>query len=109
MLQEAIKKLKDEIGNDKGYKQIIGGYLLKQLEANPTAADQILKEGKNIKGAMEAMKAEARKHQNNGCAVLTDDEGFAVVLEYYDIPLVQINKLRTCHSADFNVSLDDLL
>jgi len=108
MLQEAIKKLKDEIGSDKGYKQIIGEYLLQQLDANPSAAGQILKEGKNIKGAMEAMKAEARKHQKDGCGVLTDDDGYAIVLEYYDIPMTRIVKSAP-EKNNFDISLDELL
>lgn len=118
MYDLARKKLIDEIGNDNGYKQIIGEYLLLQLEANPSAVGQIVKEGKTIKGAMEAIKAEARKRQKDGCAVLTDDEGFAVVLEYFDIPMAQVAKpaaftpvstQEVRKSVDFDVSLDDLL
>lgn len=116
MLEQAKKKLLDEMGSDNGYKKIIGDLLLQQLEANPDSAGMILKESKTIKGAISAMKAEARKNQKDGCGVLTDDEGFAIVLEYYDIPMVKISKpiLTVVKPTDmapltFDINLEDLL
>ncbi|MDF2591377.1 MAG: hypothetical protein K0S75_843 [Clostridia bacterium] len=116
MLEKARKKLLDEIGKDNGYKKIIGDFLLQQLDANPGSADMILKGNKSIKGAMEAMKAEARKIQKDGCGVLTDDEGFAIVLEYFDIPMarvtkpiLQVVKPTVAETTKFDVNLEDLL
>lgn len=117
MIEQAKTKLLEEMGSDNGFKKIIGDFLLQQLEANPESAEMILKQDKTIEGAMKAMKAEARKHQKDGCGVLTDDEGFAIVLEYFDIPMASITKptltvVKPAAPQDkvsFDISLDELL
>ncbi|UNC91677.1 Cas9 inhibitor AcrIIA9 family protein [Candidatus Contubernalis alkaliaceticus] len=112
-MEKALEKLKTEMDGDKNnkYVQVVGEFLIEYLNNNPQAAEQILAEGKTIKGSLVEMKEEARKHQVDGCGVLTDQEGFEVALKYFEIeqgaPVV--SKLVTKNSNDFDVSLDDFL
>lgn len=112
----AVEKIRSEMGENanNGYVQVVGGFLLQILEANPESAEKILAEGKTIKGSLDEMQKEARKKQVGNCAVLTDQEGFAVVLKYFGIeepaaarPVVAPVVARP--SVDFDVRLDDLL
>lgn len=87
-LQErAIAKIDAEIEKEKGNRilEIIGEFLINLVTANPDAAAKLLDEKKNLKGAYEAMRNEARKYQKDGCAALTDEEGFEVVCGYYGL------------------------
>lgn len=86
-LQEAISKLQTEMEPSKrhSYVRAVGNFLLKYLNANPDSADKILDPEKTITKSLAAMKTEAKKNQVDGCAVLTDAEGFAVVLDYFGI------------------------
>lgn len=87
-LQErAIAKIDAEIEKEKGNRilEIIGEFLINLVTANSDAAAKLLDEKKNLKGAYEAMRNEARKYQKDGCAVLTDDEGFEVICRYYGL------------------------
>ncbi len=87
-LQErAIAKIDAEIEKEKGNRilEIIGEFLINLVTANSDAAAKLLDEKKNLKGAYEAMRNEARKYQKDGCAVLTDDEGFEVICGYYGL------------------------
>lgn len=90
MIEKAIEKIKAEMEKDKApYIQVIGNYLLKQIEINKTAATAIVKEGKTIKGSVEEMRKEAQKKAVGGCGVLTDAEGFEIVRKYFGFEAVQ--------------------
>lgn len=120
-----MKKLQDEIASSKSnpYIQVIGNFLIQHVQANPDCADKILDKSKSIAKSLDAMKAEARKKQSGGMAMLTDAEGYAIVLKYFGIegqpvpavpqPVptpVQINQeTKTVPAPRFDVSLDDLL
>lgn len=102
--------------NDQ-YIQVIGGFLLQHLDMNPAAAEKLLAKDKTIAKSLDAMKSEARKKQKNGMAMLTDAEGFAVVLKYFGIegapafpvaPAVQPAAPAPAAAAtDFDVKLED--
>ena len=124
MLNDAIAKLKTEMeqNNTNSYIQVVGGVLLQHLEANPGSAEQILAQDKTIKKSLEEMKKEAKKHQCDGCAMLTDAEGCAVVLKYFGIkPAARVQTPAPApalapaapvpenKSTGFNVRLEDLL
>lgn len=124
MLKDAISKIQTEMNQNANHPYIkaVGGMLLQHLEVNPGAAEQILAEGKTIKGSLKEMEKEARKKQVDGCAVLSDQEGFVVVLKYFGIAAGQA-PVKTAASvakhepkplpekpADvFDVKLEDLL
>lgn len=125
MKADAIAKLKAEMDGNKNnpYIKVVGEFLLGHLEADPGAAEKIMAADKTIAKSLEAMKAEARKKQHNGMAMLTDAEGFAIVLKYFGIegapaaatPAAPASPpVRTVPEAkpaapDFDVKLEDFL
>ncbi len=127
MIDKAIAKIKAEMEADKsGYAQVIGKYLLQQIEINKGAADKIVNEGKSIKGSIQEMSKEAKKNAKNGCGVLTDAEGFAIVAKYFGFEAVQdkilevvVNEIKETNDikseevskkdVSFDVNLEDIL
>lgn len=115
-MEAAIKKLDTEISStpNNQYVKLIGEFLIEHIKSNPSEADKILAEDKTIAKSLDAMKEEARKKAVNGMAVLTDEEGFAIVLKYFGIggePVKEVTKpyKREEEPSGFDVSLDDLL
>lgn len=123
MLGKAIEKIKSEMSkNTNTYVQVVGQFLLQHLETTPGAAEKILQEDKTIIKSLDAMKNEAKKKQVGGCAMLTDQEGFEIVLKYFGIDGKVSNKHMAhveCKAVpdvkpaakdiDFDVSLDDFI
>lgn len=87
MLAKAIEKLKTEIVNSKNDPciQVIGEFLLIQLENNSSNAEKIMQEGKTIEKSFEEMRKVAVKKKVGNRSVLSDQEGFAIVLKYFEI------------------------
>jgi len=119
VLTVAISKINSEIAQSKNnpYVQAIGGYLLDYLQSHPEAAEKINADDKTVFKSLDAMKKEAEKKKVGNCAVLTDSEGFAIVLKYFGIE-GQVEKFDSAviitaqpkkPEVDFSVSLDDLL
>jgi hypothetical protein len=112
-VSNAVEKIRDEmVANNNTYVRVVGDFLMKHLERHPEAAEKILAEGKTIRGSLSAMREEARKHQVDGCGVLTDEEGFAVVLRYYGIVSEAASMPAPAPSkkvSKFDVDLDELL
>ncbi|MDP4147104.1 MAG: hypothetical protein Q8936_21955 [Bacillota bacterium] len=121
MLEKAISKIKSEINQNKTnlYVQVVGDFLLQQLERNPEAAEKILDNKKSILKSLDEMKKAAEKKRAGNCAVLTDEEGFEIVLKYFEIKLnpIKSNKapetnkpdIKTSSNSEFDIDLDDLL
>lgn len=111
----AIEKLKNEMNenNDDAYIQAIGQFLIQQIEKVESVAEAILATDKTIKNSLEAMKNEAKKKAVNGFAMFTPDEGFALVLKYFDIKNEKNEipevKVPVKKSSRFEVKLDDFL
>jgi len=121
-MQAAIDKIRAEMtaNANNPYVQVVGTFLLQRLEANPQSAAGILDADKTIAKSLDAMRKEAEKKKVGNCAVLTDAEGFAVVLKYFGIegavtavpstsPLSQASMTPVSHGSDFDVKLDDFL
>ncbi|MED5017909.1 Cas9 inhibitor AcrIIA9 family protein [Paenibacillus chibensis] len=116
-MQEAITKLQSEIEKNKTnpYIQVVGEFLIKHVQANPANAEKILDADKTIGNSLEAMKKEAQKKQVNGMAMLTDEEGFAIVLKYFGFEGTAIPGVGSSEQPDassdssFDVKLDDFL
>ncbi|GCD13177.1 Cas9 inhibitor AcrIIA9 family protein [Clostridium tagluense] len=87
MLNKAIEKLKAEIDGNKNnpYIHVVGEFLLQHLQDNPSNAEKVVQVGKTIGQSLNEMKKAAEKKKVGNCAVLTDQEGFKVVLEYFGI------------------------
>jgi hypothetical protein len=121
MLGKAIEKLKAEIvkSNDPCI-QVIGEFLLQHVENNNSNAEKIMQEGKTIEKSFEEMRNAAVKKKVGNRAVLTDQEGFAIVLKYFGIessitntpskvkePLAATPAIKEKKSEiEFNVELD---
>ncbi|MCJ7839959.1 hypothetical protein MUB24_03330 [Lederbergia sp. NSJ-179] len=81
-----MKKLQDEMKKaNNPYVTLIGDYLLDHLRFNPGDADKINAKDKSIQGSLDAMKKAAEKKKVGNMAVLTDEEGFSIVCDYFGI------------------------
>ncbi|MGM0940338.1 MAG: hypothetical protein ACQEWU_05110 [Bacillota bacterium] len=114
MLKKAQTKIKDEMKKDNNpYVKLIGQFLLDHLTHNPEDAEKILVKSKTIKGSLDSMRKEAEKKKVGNMAVLTDEEGFATVFDYFEIagnpkavtPTVPANQGTTETDLVFNVTL----
>ncbi|NHN33520.1 hypothetical protein [Paenibacillus agricola] len=86
MPAKAIEKLRTEMtGSNNPYVPMVGEFLIKHLQSNPDDSSKILNIDKSIAKSMQAMQAEAKKKQVGGMAVLSDAEGFAIVLKYFGV------------------------
>lgn len=122
MLEEARKKLQKEMDSNKSnsYVQVVGQFLLQHLEDHSKSAKKILAEDKTIVKSLDAMEKEARKKKVGNCAVLTDQEGFSIVLKYFGINAAYTSATQVTvpkqnpepqpsKTAAFDISLEDLL
>lgn len=118
MLANAIRKINDEMkqGNNP-YVQVVGTFLLQHLDKNPHDAEKILNPNKSIVKSLNEMRKVAEKKKVGNCAVLTDREGFDIVLKYFDIkgePVSMTDNTPTPadsikQTPNFDIRLEDLL
>lgn len=111
MLGEAITKLEKEMEDNKSseYTQYVGKYMVDYLNGYPDYAEKIMKEGKTLKGSLKNMESVARKKKTGNCAMLTPDQGFKAVLEYYGIDEKALPKEEnTRKKRKVDISLDEL-
>lgn len=113
MLDQAISKIKTEMEHNasSAYIKVVGEFLLKHLEAHPEAAEKVLSEDKTIAKSLAEMRKVAEKQKDGNVAVLTDQEGFEVVLKYFEIGGTAESAAPAAvkSSVDFDVRLEDLL
>ena len=123
MPTKAIEKIQSEMTKDNtnSYIQAVGEFLLQHLAENPQDAERILTKDKTIEKSLEEMRKVAQKKKSGNCAVLTDQEGFAVVLKYFGIdtkpseyvskPIKNVTERvkSNYYSNDFDIKLEDLL
>lgn len=123
----AREKLQSEMtqNNINPMIQAIGGFLLGHLDANPDSAERILTTDKTIAKSLDEMRKAAEKKKIGNCAVLTDQEGFTIVLKYFGIKstapaTAQVSSPGVISSStpqayatkseiDFDIKLEDLL
>ena len=86
-MQKAIDKLKSEIEKESKnpYVKMIGEYLIGYVQQNPAASEALTNPNKTILKSLDAMKKKAQKNQSNGIAMMTGEEGYKVVREYFGI------------------------
>lgn len=118
MYAGAVSKINNEIKASKSnpYIKVIGDFLLKHLESNPADAEKFLSSDKTIGKSLDEMKKEAMKKKVGHMAILTDAEGFAVVLKYFGIaskpvipPATSVVAAPTPSTVEFDVKLEDFL
>jgi hypothetical protein len=85
MYDKAVEKLNNQMAaNEKHpYVQIIGQYLLNHLEGKPEDAEKFLDDDKTILKSIDTMRRFAETRRVGNMAMLTDEEGFGVVLQYF--------------------------
>lgn len=109
----AVAKIKAEMeqNKDNAYIQVVGNFVLQHISDNPAAAEQIVTEGKTLKGSLDAMRKVAEGKKVGNMAVLTPEEGYKAVLEYFGIEAEAIAPAPRPQApkVDFDVNLDDLL
>lgn len=114
MLNEAIKKIEDEMKKEENneYVQYIGKYLVDHLHKCQDHAQNILTEGKTILGSLKHMQGVVMKKKSGNVAMLTPEQGFKAVLEYYEINdgfTVDVSIGEANPKKKLNIDLDDLL
>lgn len=117
-MQAALTKIRTEMDSNanNSYVQVVGRFLIQHLNNHPHDAEKVLTEGKTIATSLDEMRKAAEKKKVGSVAVLTDAEGFAVVLKYFGIEgtaaTVPSNEPITppvSHKSGFDVKLDDFL
>ena len=112
-INEAISKLEAEMESNKTnrYIQYVGQYMVDHLNEKPDHAENILAEGKTIADSLKHMERVAKAKKSSGMVVLTPEEGFKAVMEYYGINEgVSVVKPETVpKKRKVRLSLDDLL
>lgn len=83
----AMDALRDEMAkaHDNPGIAALGEYMTARLTADGSLAPMILAKGKSLAGALEAIRAYARKIAVKNVAVVDDQKGFANACEYYGI------------------------
>lgn len=123
MITNAITKLRTEIDQNKNnpYIQVVGEFLINYLNSDPGQAEKILNPDKTIAKSLNEMRKEAEKKKVGNCAVLTDQEGFEIVLKYFDIDTNIIKNVteqaqnvikpaeNVTKDIEFNIKLEDLI
>lgn len=77
---DKMDRIRDELAGAGGDQAIeeIGEYVTRRV-----AAGADVPEGKTLKGAYEAMREWARKHQKNGCCCVPPEKAYELVDKYF--------------------------
>lgn len=84
MKDKAIEKINAEMqksGNDP-YTEIVGHYIIDRC-LDAACAEKVMKDGKTLKGAMDAVMERAKKAKHGSVAVLTPGDVFGAVDKYF--------------------------
>lgn len=122
MKDQAIARLRAEIEQKKqnSYVQLIGDFLIRHVFANPSDAGRLMAEEKTIEGSLGDMRKAAEKKKVGNMGILSDAEGYAVVLNYFGIrpdaamppeqaPPPEMRGKTEALIPEFSVSLEDFL
>lgn len=104
MIDKAIAKITEEMmKTDDPAIRAIEEHLTERC-TNTAVAEKLLDPEKTLKGALDAMRAEAKKRAVDGVGVISDEEGFRIVEEYFGISEIR----ETKHEQD-NINILDLI
>ena len=110
MLEQAINKVQAEMDSSPESRDIqaIGSFLLSYLRSKPEHAENILDPGKTLQKSFAHMRDVAmQKYRQGNTAWLSDEEGFEIVLQYFDI--ASSGTVKPIPKSSFDVRLEDLL
>ena len=84
-MEKAIEKIEAEKSATKNpIIRRIADFLLEQLETHPEYAEKIMVDSKTIAGSLKMMARYAMQFRDDNAATISDDEGFGIVLQYFD-------------------------
>lgn len=84
--QQAIDKLGAEMEKAKDpCSKYIAEQLLQLATSCPEVAEKILEQKKTLAGALDAIKAEAKKHAVAGCGCVDESQAVEIACKYYNI------------------------
>ena len=84
--RKAMDKLRDEMAKaDAPGLSALGEYMTERLLRDGSIAPRVLKDGKTLAGAFEAIRAQAKKEQKGGFACIEDERAYRITCEYYGI------------------------
>lgn len=84
--KRAIEKLDKEMEAAKDpCSKYIAEQLLQLATSCPEVAEKILEEKKTLAGALDAIKAEAKKHAVGGCGCVDEAQAAEIACKYYNI------------------------
>ena len=88
--KRAIEKLDKEMeaAKDPCFKYI-AEQLLQMATSCPEVAEKILAEKKSLAGALDAIKAEAKKHAVGGCGCVDEAQAVEIACKYYNIKITE--------------------
>lgn len=124
VIEKAIEKIREEMKkNSSEYIQIIGKYLIENIEVNKHSAELIINGNKTLDGCINYMEIAAKKVAHGGVAILTNEQGFKLVSEYYefvgvqsninDVPhtdkVIELNKHKVQRNEKFDFKAEDFL
>lgn len=84
--KQAIEKLDAEMEKAKDLcSKYIAEQLLQLASSCPEVAEKILEQKKTLAGALDAIKAEAKKHAVGGCGCVDEAQAVKIACKYYNI------------------------
>lgn len=84
--KQAIEKLDAEMEKAKdSCSKYIAEQLLQFASSCPEVAEKILEQKKTLAGALDAIKAEAKKHAVGGCGCVDEAQAVKIACKYYNI------------------------
>lgn len=84
--KQAIEKLDAEMEKAKdSCSKYIAEQLLQLASSCPEVAEKILEQKKTLAGALDAIKAEAKKHAVGGCGCVDEAQAVDIACKYYNI------------------------
>lgn len=122
MIENAKVKIKEEMDKSTNpYIKAIGGYLLTNIEINKESAKKINTGELTLQKCLKKTEEIARGRAVNGCAVMSDEEVYKIVREYFEMVAVQdkilqveVEEIKEVHGItdkeediSFDVNLED--
>ncbi|WP_339241363.1 hypothetical protein MKX40_10525 [Paenibacillus sp. FSL R5-0517] len=120
-MEAAIAKLQAEmdVKGSNAYVKAVGKFVINHIQANPEEAEKVLDADKTIAKSLEVMKEQAKKKAVGGMSMISDAEGYAIVLKYFGIKgkvsteqtaVEPVSEIKTNNSGNrFSASLDEFL
>ena len=113
--KQAIEKLDAEMEKAKdSCSKYIAEQLLQLASSCPEVAEKILEQKKTLAGALDAIKAEAKKHAVGGCGCVDEAQAVEIACKYYNIWTHECDfwgnewwsKRRSLYSKDYVMELN---